>query len=95
MKIIPTWEAAAQIYVSALEHGTGAGQHAARDELLRLGRQYDEAVDVIDDLLEALQCLMSQTIEMDEKYGVALSEGEQEAALLARAAIRKAKGEDA
>lgn len=44
------------------------------------------------DLLEALQCLMSQTIEMDEKYGVALSEGEHEAALLARAAIAKAKG---
>lgn len=46
-KIVPTWEAAAQIYVSALEHGTGSGKHAARDELLRLGRQYDEAVDVI------------------------------------------------
>ena len=47
VKIVPTWEAATQIYVSALEHGTGAGQHTARDELLRLGRQYDEAVDVI------------------------------------------------
>ncbi len=44
------------------------------------------------ELLEALQYLMSQTIEMDEKYGVALSEGEHEAALLARAAIAKAKG---
>ena len=50
MKIIPTWAAAAQIYVSALEHGTGAGQHAARDELLRLGRQYDEACDHITKL---------------------------------------------
>lgn len=44
------------------------------------------------ELLAALQYLMSQTIEMDEKYGVALSEGEHEAALLARAAIAKAKG---
>jgi len=49
-KIVPTWEAAAQIYVSALEHGTGAGQHTARDELLRLGRQYDEACEHITKL---------------------------------------------
>lgn len=47
VRIVPTWEAATQIYVMALENGTGAGQNAARDELLRLGRQYDEAVDVI------------------------------------------------
>lgn len=44
------------------------------------------------ELLEALEALMSQTIAMDERYGVALSEGEHEAALLARAAIAKAKG---
>lgn len=50
VSIVPTWAAAAQIYVSALEHGTGAGQHAARDELLRLGRQYDEACDHITKL---------------------------------------------
>jgi len=49
-KIVPTWEAATQIYVSALEHGTGSGKHAARDELLRLGRQYDEACDHITKL---------------------------------------------
>ena len=49
-KIVPTWEAATQIYVSALEHGTGAGQHTARDELLRLGRQYDEACEYIGKL---------------------------------------------
>lgn len=45
------------------------------------------------DLLEALEYLLAQTIVMDEKYSIALSEGEQEAALLARAAISKARGE--
>ena len=49
-KIVPTWEAATQIYVMALENGRGAGQHAARDELLRLGRQYDEACEHITKL---------------------------------------------
>lgn len=50
VRIVPTWEAATQIYVMALENGRGAGQQAARDELLRLGRQYDEACDHITKL---------------------------------------------
>lgn len=50
VSIVPTWAAAAQIYVMALENGTGAGQNAARDELLRLGRQYDEACEHITKL---------------------------------------------
>lgn len=55
ISIVPTWAAATRIYVMALENGTGAGQNAARDELLRLGRQYDEAIDIMNDLLSALE----------------------------------------
>ena len=64
----------------------------AQDHLVKLSRRLDATEALCDELVAALQYLMSQTIEMDEKYGVALSEGEHEAALLARAAIAKAKG---
>lgn len=84
-KIVPTWEAAAQIYVSALEHGTGAGQHTARDELLRLGRQYDEAIDIMDDLL----CGLEDAVEALTEARYYPSELER-----LRAKIRKAKGEE-
>ena len=50
VRIVPAWEAATRIYVLALENGTAHGQNAARDELLRLGRQYDEACDHITKL---------------------------------------------
>lgn len=45
------------------------------------------------DLLAALIYLMEETIEEDERHGIVLTEGEQEAANMARAAIAKAKGE--
>lgn len=44
------------------------------------------------DLLEALNYLMEQTIDMDQKYGVELSEGEEDARQKALAAIKKASG---
>ena len=40
----PTWEAAARIYIEVLEHGTEEGKEAAREELIRLARQYDALV---------------------------------------------------
>ena len=40
----PTWESAAHIYIAALEHGTEEGKAAARDEIVRLARQYDALV---------------------------------------------------
>lgn len=44
------------------------------------------------DLLAALQYLLAQTIEADEDASIGLTEGEEEAAQMARAAISKAKG---
>lgn len=44
------------------------------------------------DLLAALEYLLRQTIDADLQYDTPLSEGEQEAETMARAAITKAKG---
>lgn len=43
-------------------------------------------------LVEALDYLLAQTVDMDLKYGVALSEGEEDARALALAAIAAARG---
>jgi hypothetical protein len=40
--ITPTWETAVRIYLLVLEDGTEEGKETAREELLRLARQYDE-----------------------------------------------------
>lgn len=44
------------------------------------------------ELLEALDYLLEQTVDMDLKYGIELSEGEAEARAMALAAIAKACG---
>jgi plasmid stabilization system protein ParE len=43
--LTPTWETAAEIYILALEHGTEAGKAAAREEIRRLARNYDQLVE--------------------------------------------------
>ncbi len=43
-------------------------------------------------LLDALNYLLEQTVDMDLKYGITLSEGEQEARALALTAIAEATG---
>jgi hypothetical protein len=40
----PTWETAVRIYMLVLEDGSEAGKVTAREELLRLARQYDALV---------------------------------------------------
>jgi hypothetical protein len=40
----PTWEQATRIYMMVLEDGTEEGKVTAREELLRLARQYDALV---------------------------------------------------
>ena len=40
----PTWEQAVRIYLLVLEEGEEKGKIAAREELLRLARQYDALV---------------------------------------------------
>lgn len=42
--ITPSWETAVQIYMMVLEEGTEQGKVAAREELLRLARNYDALV---------------------------------------------------
>jgi hypothetical protein len=43
-------------------------------------------------LLEALDYLLTQTVDQDLKYGIGLTEGEEDARKQALAAITKAKG---
>jgi hypothetical protein len=43
-------------------------------------------------LLEALDYLLEQTVDMDLKYGITLSEGELEARAMSLAAIAEANG---
>jgi hypothetical protein len=42
--LTPSWETAVRIYIMVLEEGTEQGKVAAREELLRLARQYDALV---------------------------------------------------
>ena len=66
IKIIPTWTAAAGIYCAALSDGTGEGKRAARDEIMRLARQYDAACDYVQELEAAIgELLASWDMEQD------------------------------
>ena len=40
--LTPSWETAVRIYLIVLEDGTEEGKVTAREELLRLARQYDD-----------------------------------------------------
>ena len=40
----PTWAGVIDIYIMALERGSGVGKDAAREEIRRLARQYDAIV---------------------------------------------------
>ena len=42
--ITPSWETAVTIYIMVLENGTEEGKASAREELLRLARNYDALV---------------------------------------------------
>jgi hypothetical protein len=43
--ITPTWEAAVRIYMMVLEDGTEEGKVMAREDLLRLARNYDALIE--------------------------------------------------
>ena len=47
INIAPSWSAAVRIYIAVLEDGTETGKKAAREELIRLAQQYDNAIDHI------------------------------------------------
>lgn len=59
----PTWAAAAHVYCAALEGGTAEGRTAARDEIMRLARQYDAACDYIRELEKATQDLVDLCVK--------------------------------
>ena len=42
--VTPSWETAVHIYLMVLENGTDDGKAQAREELLRLARNYDALV---------------------------------------------------
>jgi hypothetical protein len=42
--VTPTWSAVIDIYIMALERGSGVGRESAREEIRRLARQYDAVV---------------------------------------------------
>ena len=53
------------------------------------------ALAVAPRLLEALHYLLAETVDMDLKYGIGLSEGEEDARGMALSAVAAATGEDA
>lgn len=68
IKIVPTWTAAASVYCAALSDGTGEGKRAARDEIMRLARQYDAACDEWREIEAALkEFLAAWDMEQDTR----------------------------
>ena len=78
------------IYIAEIAHSDDEGRIASpqqQDANRRL-------IAAAPELLEALDYLLQQTVDMDLKYGISLSEGEQEARAKALAAIAKATSQD-
>ena len=66
--ITPTWTAAAGIYCAALSDGTGEGKRAAREEIMRLARQYDAACDELREINAAItEFLAAWDMEQDTR----------------------------
>ena len=80
----------ADIYVAETVHADDEGRIASPEELDANGRLIASAPE----LLQALDYLLEQMVDMDLKYGIALSEGEEDARAQALAAIAKANGYD-
>jgi hypothetical protein len=78
------------IYIAEIAHSDDEGRIASppqQDANRRL-------IAAAPEQLEALDYLLEQTVDMDLKYGIGLSEGEQEARKKALAAIAKATSND-
>jgi hypothetical protein len=75
------------IYIAEIAHADDEGRIASP-------QQQDanrHLIAAAPDLLEALDCLLEQTVDMDLKHGIGLSEGERIARRKALRAIRKAR----
>ena len=44
----PKWADIIDVYIAALEAGNGAGKAAAREEIRRLAKGYDNAIEYIE-----------------------------------------------
>lgn len=78
------------IYIAEIAHSDDEGRIASppqQDANRRL-------IAAAPELLEALDELLAQTVDMDLKYGIGLSEGEDDARTKALAAIAKATAAD-
>ena len=78
------------IYIAEIAHSDDEGRIASypqQDANRRL-------IAAAPELLEALDYLLEQTVDMDLKYGIGLSEGEEDARAKALAAIAKATTQD-
>lgn len=78
------------IYIAEIAHADEEGRIASpqqQDSNRRL-------IAAAPDLFEALHYLLEQTVDMDLKYGIGLSEGEEDARAKALAAIAKADSQD-
>ena len=78
------------IYIAEIAHSHDEGRIASpqqQDANRRL-------IAAAPELLEALDYLLEQTVDMDLKYGIGLSEGEEDARKKALAAIAKATSQD-
>lgn len=78
------------IYIAEIAHSDDEGRIASpqqQDANRRL-------IAAAPELLDALDYLLVQTVDMDLKHGIGLTEGEQEARAKALAAIAKATSQD-
>lgn len=76
------------IYIAEIAHADDEGRIASPEQQDANRR----LIAAAPELLEALDYLLEQSVDMDLKYGIGLSEGEEDARLKALAAIAKANG---
>jgi hypothetical protein len=78
------------IYIAEIAHSDEEGRIASPEQQDANRR----LIAAAPELLEALGYLLEQTVDMDLKYGIGLSEGEEDARVKALAAIAKATSQD-
>jgi hypothetical protein len=78
------------IYIAEIAHSDEEGRIASPEQQDANRR----LIAAAPELLEALDYLLEQTVDMDLKYGIGLSEGEEDARAKALAAFAKATSQD-
>lgn len=78
------------IYIAEIAHSDDEGRIASPEQQDANRR----LIAAAPELLEALDYLLAQTVDMDLKYGIGLTEGERDARAKSLAAIAKATAQD-